>query len=486
MGGWFLITNDTGHFLMLDEPDFKRFVSGQVKPEDPLYAELELRGFARDRMDMNALARTMAKKNAFQLTPGPSLHMMVVTLRCNQKCHYCHSSVVDPSRTDTDMDLETAKRTVDFIFSTPSPSLCIEFQGGEPLLNWPVVKFVIKYAQAKAKASERRLIMALVCNFTLMTDEKLDFLLDHHVSLCTSLDGPADLHNKNRPFLGGGEAQPKVAGWLKKIQERCMREVKQKHYLPGALMTTTRFSLSRGREIVDVYRELGLEQIFLRPLSPIGYAKRVWGDIGYEASDFVRFYEDTLDYIIELNASGKSSIMERMALVLLTKIVKGVDPGFMDLRSPAGAVLGCLAYNFDGGIFVSDEGRMVDHQGDPIFNLGNVAKDTWASVVDHPTTRACVTASTLENQPMCGQCAYKPYCGVEPVFHYEMQRSVFGQMPNSPWCSSHMGIFDVLFRKLRDPKARKVFDAWLERDQCKWQESDLLEPGKPHPQGAAK
>jgi uncharacterized protein len=479
MGGWYLLTNDWGHYMMLEKADFARFLDGSMSETEPLFAELEQRGFVKSRMDFPALAASYTKKNNFQWTPGPSLHMIVVTLRCNQKCHYCHSSVVDPSRTDTDMDVPTAKRVVDFIFKTPNPTICIEFQGGEPLLNWPVVKFITEYAQAKAKLSKKKLIMALVCNFTLMTEEKLEWLLERNVSLCTSLDGPAELHDKNRPFLGGGTAQAKVVGWLKKIQARCEAEGDKKHYLPGALMTTTRFSLEYGERIVDLYNELGLEQIFLRPLSPIGYAKRVWGDIGYEAADFVRFYEKTLDYILHLNKTGKSQLMERMALVLLTKILKGEDPGFMDLRTPAGAVLGCLAYNYNGEIFVSDEGRMVDHQGDPLFKVGDVHKDSWHAVMDHPTTRACVTASTLDNQPMCQQCAYKAYCGVEPVFHYEMQRSVFGNINTSPWCVSHMGVFDVIFKKLREPENRGVLDRWMERDQCRWQENDAEQAGKP-------
>lgn len=477
MGDWVLVTNDSGHNAMLSRGEFSDVLGGRVDERHPRYAELQSKGFIRGAMPFRELAGAYARKNAFHWFAGPSLHMMVVTLRCNQKCQYCHSSVVDPSRTDTDMDLETAKRTVDFIFQTPNPTICIEFQGGEPLLNWPIVKFVTQYARAKAKATKRKLIMALVCNFTLMSEDKLDFLFDNHVSICTSLDGPAELHDKNRPFLGSGAAQEKVVQWLRRVQRRCEADASKKYYLPGALMTTTRFSFDYGPRIVDLYDELGLEQIFLRPLSPIGYAKRVWGEIGYGPEDFVRFYEKTLDYILELNRSGKSQIMERMALVLLSKIIKGEDPGFMDLRSPAGAVLGCLAYNYNGEIFVSDEGRMVDHQGDPIFRVGDVARDSWLDVLDHPTTRACVSASVLDNQPLCSQCAYKPYCGAEPVFHYETQRSIFGQMPSSGWCVSHMGLFDVIFRKLRDPKDRAVFEKWMERDQCRWQENDAVPAG---------
>ena len=479
MGDWFLLTNDYGHYVTLEKAEYERFMAGTLPETDPVFIRLQERGFVKTGLDFRALAKSYVRKNGFQWLPGPSLHMIVVTLRCNQKCQYCHSSVVDPSRTDTDMDLETAKKTVDFIFQTPNPTICIEFQGGEPLLNWPVVKFITKYARAKAKATKRKLIVALVCNFTLMSEDKLDFLFENSVSICTSLDGPAELHNKNRPFFGGGEAQPKVVHWLQKIQERCNADSEKKYYLPGALMTTTRFSLSYGKEIVDLYVKLGIEQIFLRPLSPIGYAKRVWPEIGYEPAEFVKFYEKTLDYILELNRTGQSRIMERMSLVLLTKILKGEDPGFMDLRSPAGAVLGCLAYNYNGDIFVSDEGRMVDHQGDPLFKLGTVFKTDWQTVIDHPTTKACAQASTLDNQPLCSQCAYKPYCGVEPVHHYETQRSVYGQLTNSGWCAGHMGVFDVIFRKLRDPQARAIFDSWMERDQCRWQENDPQPAGQP-------
>lgn len=476
MKGWFLLTNDWGFYAMLETKDFNDFMSGDIAPDHPLWPDLQRKGFVRSAMDFSGIAVAYQKRNSFWRSLGPGLHMMVVTLRCNQKCHYCHSSVVDPSRTDTDMDIETAKNVVDFIFKTPNPTLCIEFQGGEPLLNWPVVKFVTQYARLKAKAQGRKLIIALVSNFTLMSEEKLNFLFDHQVSLCTSLDGPPDIHNKNRPFLGSGAAQNQVISWLLKIQKRCENKNGKNAYLPGALMTTTRFSLGRGKEIVDTYAALGLEQIFLRPLSPIGYAKRVWGEIGYDPQDFSRFYEETLDYILDLNKKGSSSIMERMALVLLTKILKGEDPGYMDLRSPSGAVLGCLAYNYNGDVFVSDEGRMVDHQGDSIFCVGNAARDDWQSVLEHPTSKACATASVIEGQPLCFQCVYKPYCGVDPVFHYETQKNIAGHLPSSSWCVSHMGIFDVVFRKLRDAENRKIFESWLKRDQCRWQENDPPSP----------
>lgn len=461
-GGPWLLTNDFGRHLFLEDDEFRRFVEGGVSDAEPLGKRLCEGGFVNDRLDFAALAKGWADRTAFQRNPGPVLHEFVVTLRCNLACRYCHSSVVDPSRTDTDMTLETAKKSVDFLFTTPNPVLGIEFQGGEPLLNWPVVKFVVRYARAKAAATGRTLTVSLVSNFSLLNDERLDFLLENYVSLCTSLDGPPEVHDRNRPLLGGGPSQKSVVAWLKRVQQRAAGKDGRGYYLPGALLTTTRHSFPYVKEIVSLYEELGMQGLFVRKLSPIGYAKRVWDEVGYAPEEFAAFYEEMLDEVIARSRAG-SPLMERWALVCLSKILANRDPGYMDLRSPTGAVLGCLAYNYDGRLFSSDEGRMVDHTGDATFEVGTV-DGTWEDVLDHPTTRALVHASTLENQPMCSQCAYKPWCGLEPVYNYETQGTVFGRVPESGWCRTYMAVFDVLMGKLRDPGSRAVLEAWLERD----------------------
>ena len=121
---------------------------------------------------------------------------------------------------------------------------------------------------------------------------------------------------------------------------------------------------------------------------------------------------------------------------------------------------------------------MADHEGDPMFAVGDVATSRWVDVLAHPTARSGVMASTLDNQPLCVQCAYKPYCGVEPVFHYETQNSVWGQIPSSFWCQGYMGVFDLLFDKMKDPENRRIFDSWMERDQCKWEENPAPEEVK--------
>jgi sulfatase maturation enzyme AslB (radical SAM superfamily) len=104
------------------------------------------------------------------------------------------------------MSVETAMRAVDVALSAPSPTIKIEFQGGEPLLNFPLVKQIVETARQKAPAA-KRLDFVIASNLALLDDEVLDFCRENSVLLSTSLDGPADLHNRNRP-------RP-ATGWLR-------------------------------------------------------------------------------------------------------------------------------------------------------------------------------------------------------------------------------------------------------------------------------
>lgn len=455
-----LITNDSGRHARLNPRDFKMLVDGKIKWGSALWEKLGAKGFIRECMDFDALSGDFCRMNRVTLN-GPSLHILIMTLRCNHKCIYCHSSAVLFDRMDTDMSLETARSAVDFIFQSPNDSICIEFQGGEPLLNWPVVRFAARYAREKNRAENRDLIVSLVSNLTLMDKEKFRFLLENGISICTSLDGPEFIHNRNRLYLGGNSHDLTVF-WLKKYLSQIeRRKGKERDFIPGALMTATRFSLPHPRMIVDEYVDLGLQDIFIRPLSPIGYAKTVWGKIGYGTEEFLEFYRRAMDYILELN-SGGVRFVERTAAVILRKILKGEDPGFLDLRSPCGAVVGQLAYNYDGGIFTCDEGRMVAHQGDDAFKLGSVFSNSYADVLQSPVTKTCMISSLLDGQPLCARCAFKPYCGVCPVHNYEVQGTPFGRMPENDWCAVQKGIFRYLFQKVYHPKWGPVLKSWLD------------------------
>jgi His-Xaa-Ser system radical SAM maturase HxsB len=361
----------------------------------------------------------------------------------------------------TDMSKETAEKTVDFIFRTTSPFVTIEFQGGEPLVNFEVVKHLIEYALEKNKTAAKELEFTMVTNMSLMDDDKLAYLIDHKVQLCTSIDGPPDLHDGQRklPTLSAYDAS---SAWIEKINATYVaRGLDPTLYHVEALLTTTRATLPRWKEVVDTYVALGCRALFLRPVDPFGFAQKTAPKIEYPRSEYLAFYRRSVDYMLELNAQGVE-ILERYAAIFLTKILAGVDPNFLDVRWPAGAGLGALAYNYDGSIFTCDEGRMLDAMGDDAFKLGHVDSASYREIVGHETVRAVAIASNLEATPDCVDCTYLPYCGVPPSHNYKTQGTIFGRMRESAICQVHKGIQDYLFEKIAEGNVQtlKTFEQW--------------------------
>lgn len=452
LGDKILLTNDGGHHLVLSADDYRRYLKGAVSAEEDLGKELLSKGFFRDQLDFRALAEASVARNLLE-AKGPGVHTVVVTLRCNFKCLYCHASVVGPDRTDMDMTPETAKAVVDMIFQSPNPAIMIEFQGGEPLLNWPVVKFIVEYAHRKNEHHKKALNMGLISNFSLLDDAKIDFLLEKGVSFCTSLDGPAEVHNKNRVYLGGNTHEQVVAA-LKKIQDR--RGADPKIDPPNAICTVTRHSLAYQTEIVDQLVDLGLERIQLGPLDPVGFARKSWDTIGYSSQQFLEFYANALDYIIALNKKGVK-VYEKMAMILLVRILEGEQ-----WRFPNADGLSRLAYNFNGDIYTCEDARLLANEGDEFFKIGSAVSSSFLDLMDHPMLKLSALAAGSFSQPMCSQCAYQTVCTVQPVFNHQTQGSVWGQLPGNAWCEKMMGLFDLLYARLQDPETRKILEGWLD------------------------
>jgi His-Xaa-Ser system radical SAM maturase HxsB len=465
--GKVLITNTEGNFLMLSQEDFVRFAEGEIPKESDLYRRLAERNFVRAEMDTHRMTDRLRARKTF-LHAGPNLHIAVVTLRCNETCVYCHASRADMSATHTDMSKETATKVVDLVFESTNPNVTIEFQGGEPLVNFEVVKHIIDVAREKNKTAGKRLEFTMVSNLSLMDEEKLAYLVDNRVQICTSIDGPEHLHDKQRK-LPGLSAHKKATHWIRRINDAYAKMgLDPTLYHVEALLTTTRETLPRWKEVVDTYADLGCRALFLRPVDPFGFADRTAPRVEYPRSEYMEFYRNAVDYIIELNKRGVE-ILERFAAIFLTKILGGLDPNFLDIRSPCGAGIGQIAYNYDGKVFTCDEGRMLHEMGDSTFLLGNVspsddtsARSNYREMMTHETVRALAIASNLDAQPDCVNCTYQPYCGVCPVHNHKTQGNIFGRMRESSLCAVHKGIQDYLFSKIGggDKETLEILQRW--------------------------
>jgi His-Xaa-Ser system radical SAM maturase HxsB len=433
----YFVTTDHGSYCILSLDEFKRLKQNNIN--DSLKEKLEEREIILMDRNIDEAVRLTRNRNAF-LFSGTSLHIIVVTLRCNMQCIYCHASSKSAIEKGFDMDKETAKKTVDFIFQSPRKSITIEFQGGEPLLNWDVVKYIIEYAQKKNLKAMKKLLITIVTNLTEMDMEKMSYLIKYEVGICTSLDGPRELHDHNRKFLGGSNYE-QVVKWIKRFIEGYNKKGIENRRV-NALVTLTRESLKYPKEIIGEYVKLGLTNIHLRFLNNLGVAKQTWPKINYSVKEYLDFWEKAVGYIDKLKKQG-NDVNERMITIMVNKIQNEVDPSYLDLRSPCGAAIGQLAYNFNGDIYTCDEARMIE---DDLFLLGNVKKDKYKDIVT--CDKACATvAASINEQYVCDGCVYKPYCGICPVCNYAEQGNVIGKITQTARCKIYQKQFDWVVRE---------------------------------------
>lgn len=451
-----LLSNDGGEFAVVSAEEFETFVDGTLKVGSPLYLDLKAKLFLAhgpDDVTLRVAASQWRTKKRF-LEHGPKLHIFVPTLRCNQSCGYCQVSRRDSTQCGVDMAEETASKAIDLMLSAPGPTVTMEFQGGEPLLAFDRVRWMVETAAERAAAVGKKVNFVICTNLTVLTEAHLSFLAQHGIAVSTSLDGPPAIHNRNRP-LTGNAAYDHVIENIRRCQVALG---------PGsvsALMTATVHSLDHPKAIVDEYVELGLASIFLRELNPYGFAAKSAKAIGYDVDAFVTFYKQALAYIIELNRQG-FGIAEGYAAILLKKILTPFGVGFVDLQSPTGEGFAVVLYNHDGSVYPSDEARMLAEMGDDTFRMGSV-EDAYHSLFFGKTVQQIAAAGCAESLPGCSDCVFVPYCGADPIRHYRTQGDLIGHRPTSSFCKKQKALFEHLFLLLTDGDAElnRIFAGWM-------------------------
>jgi His-Xaa-Ser system radical SAM maturase HxsB len=452
-----VLVSESAEYLIAARGTARRLATHSIDPSTDIYRELRSRHFLYDDQSsplLDVLATKYRTKRSF-LDGFTKLHIFVTTLRCEHSCLYCQVSRQSTNRVKYDMSRETADRALNMMFRSPAPHLTLEFQGGEPLLNFDLIRYIVPLAKNQAARIGKQLDIVVATNLAVVTDEMLLWFRDEGVDISTSLDGPEFIHNANRPRPCNNSHALAVANI-----ERARNVVGFDHV--AALMTTTKLSLDHPIEIIDEYLRLGFRSIFLRPISPYGFAIKTAKRIGYETDRFLTFYRAALSHIIELNRSG-TDFGEAYAKILLTKMLTPFPTRYVDLQSPAGAAINVVVYNYDGDVYASDESRMLAEMGDTRFRLGNVHTDDFRDIFGSERVIELVESSLVECLPGCVDCAFQPFCGGDPVFNYATQKDLIGHRPTSAFCRRNMEMIRHLFSLLatEDPQLFRIFFAWI-------------------------
>ena len=456
----YLLTNDVGEYIFLCNDDFHKLVNGEMDPKSDIFYDVASKQIATtdDVNDVVSMLATKFRTKKSILRDFTSLHMVVPTLRCNSSCIYCQVARKNMDDHSADMTKETAKNIVKTIFESPSPCIKIEFQGGDPSTDFEMVKYIIEEAEWQNLFKKKELDFIICTNLTLLKEDMVKYLIKHKCEISTSLDGPKDIHDQNRPL------QDKTLDHHKIFEENLtmIKKVSGRTNCVSALMTTSKYSLGRFKDIIDEYVRLGFTNIFLRNLNPYGFAKQYKEKIAYPVEDFIDNYIQGLDYIIKLNKKGVYFV-EGYAALLLKRMLTPFATGFVDLQSPAGVGIAGVIYDYDGGVYVSDEARMMARFKNYYFRLGNVNTDTYQEMFNGNQLHNIIAAACTECLPGCSHCAYQPYCGADPVRNYSEQGTMEGFRPTNEMCIKTKAIIRYLFQliKKNDPEINRIFWSWI-------------------------
>lgn len=453
-----ILVNDIGEFLIVPIGTAERIILKNISTinDEELFADL-ISGFFISLEKVPPLFDIMATryrtKKSF-LDGFTSLHIFVISLRCEHTCHYCQVSRVSEDKNAFDMGRHDIDRGIALMMRSPNSHVTMEFQGGEALLAFENIVYAIEQTKQQALFYEKHVTYVICTNLAPLNEDILTYCKENNILISTSLDGPEHIHNANRHKKGKDSYQLAVSGI-----ERCREALGEDNV--SALLTTSTLSLDYPEEIVDEYIQQGFGSIFLRPISPFGFAVRNEKKNKYDTARFLEFYKKALSRIIDYNLEG-TFIREDYAAIILKKILTPFPVGYVDLQSPAGIINNVIVFNYDGKIYASDEARMLAEMKDETFLLGHLDESSYEEIFYGSKAVKFTESSINESLPGCSECAFQPYCGADPVFNHATQGDIMGYRPTSVFCQKNMEIIRHLFLLMdSDKRIEKIFHNWV-------------------------
>lgn len=315
---------------------------------------------------------------------------LFLTQSCNLNCIYCYGDG-GAYGSGGDMTEKTAFQAVDWMLEQAGKikKLHIGFFGGEPFLNFPLMKAIVDYAEKRVQAMGKKIAFHTTTNGTLLDDEEIDFIKEHRVEVMVSFDGTKELQDNQRPYANGEGSYHATVPKIKKLL--------------AALPETPGHAVIVGNtdpEIVkDAMREIGFTEVSIMPASPslfTGGADTTKPD--RDTQSLLQELEQEAKVWIDITRSRDIEALKRL------KAKSGLYPGLTSLlhnrkkHHACGAGLRLAAVSAAGDIYLCH--RFV---GQEKYKLGSVfAKDL---------KREEYKKSPVTESAVCSACFAKYYCG---------------------------------------------------------------------------
>lgn len=448
-----LISNLANMYHILPaKADLENLIKDTGNLDDNVIGKLEQKLFLSSQDDFETKVQLTASaftKRINKDLSSPRLIMIVPTLRCDHHCSYCQVSRVNQDLSGFDLPISSIPALINFIQKIESPPYKIEFQGGEPLLSFKFIQEFYNQMLLEVEPDDFTIIIAT--SLSLLTDEMLNWCRGKAINFSTSIDAGIKAHNKHRKLITKNSFELTQKG-IMAIEEKLGKGK------VGTVTTVTHQGLSGWEELVDTHLELGLSEMFVRPVSSYGFAiPKQAKDI--TIAEFMVFYRNLIFRVFEDNKKG-ISIVEHFLFIHYKRLLNVKDGMYVDLMAPAGYAKNSVLIDYTGNIFGSDEARMVYRKyGFDDLILGNINDKNME--IDTSFSEEVLSQSFNFDIPGCADCVYQGSCGSDPIYHIQEFGEPIGNKSFSRFCQLHKSVFDLVVELLKDDSNRLVFEGWL-------------------------
>lgn len=180
---------------------------------------------------------------------------------CNLRCSYCFAGTGEYLGQRSLMNLEVGKRAIDFLIENSGNrrNLEVDFFGGEPLMNFDVVKGVVEYAREREKETGKNFRFTLTTNAMILDEDNRKYINENMHNIVLSLDGRKEVNDAVRKRVDGSGSYDRILPYIKKmVEERGDRQ----YYIRG---TFTRKNLDFAEDVLHL-ADLGFEQVSVEPV----------------------------------------------------------------------------------------------------------------------------------------------------------------------------------------------------------------------------
>ena len=306
---------------------------------------------------------------------------------CNLNCDYCFASQGKYQGDRALMSFEVGKRALDFLIENSGTrvNLEVDFFGGEPLMNWDVVKQLVEYGRSREKECHKRFRFTLTTNGVLIDDDVIEFCNKEMHNVVLSLDGRKEVHDHLRKNLAGEGSYDKIVPKFKKLVDSRNGEG---YYVRG---TFTHNNVDFTEDLFHMadlgFTELSMEPVVCDPSDPYALTEE-------DLPKLFEQYEILAKEMLRREKEGKPITFYHYMIDLahgpcIYKRISGCGSGTEYLAvTPWGELFPC-------------------HQfvGDPKYSMG----DIWEGVINHEM-REKFRKCNVYSRPQCDDCWAKLYC----------------------------------------------------------------------------